>query len=73
MNIVNCIGLKCPMPIIQVRLALNQLHKDDELIVYADDPAFSSEFLRFCQLADLLLITKTEHPTFQEYHVKIIQ
>jgi TusA-related sulfurtransferase len=61
------------MPIVQVRLALNQLRKDAELIIYADDPAFETDFLRFCYLADLRLLAKTIHPDFQAYHVKIIR
>lgn len=73
MTTVDCRGLKCPMPIVQVRLALNPLRKDAELMIYADDPSFDTDFLRFCYLADLALLAKTKHPDFQAYHVKIIR
>jgi TusA-related sulfurtransferase len=73
MQTVDCRGLKCPMPIVQVRLALNALRKDAELLIYADDPTFETDFSRFCYLADLRLLSKTQHPDFQAYHVKIIR
>jgi TusA-related sulfurtransferase len=60
------------MPIIQVRLALNLLHKNDELLIYADDPTFESEFGRFCQLADISLISKQECGGFQSYHIRVL-
>lgn len=73
-KIVNCLGLKCPMPIIQTRLALNELHKDDELVIYADDPAFTEDFQRFCFLADISLISKTTHvENSQEYEIYLVK
>jgi len=76
-TLVDCRGLKCPMPIVKTRLALNALHKDDELVILADDPTFSTEFQRFCYLADISLITKTEKDDetgkVQIYHVKVIK
>lgn len=76
-EIVNCRGLKCPMPIVKTRLALNPLKKDDELVIFADDPNFQSEFDRFCYLADISLILKIEKEDkdgkVQIYHVKLIK
>jgi TusA-related sulfurtransferase len=60
------------MPIIQVRLRLNAMKKGDELLIYADDTTFESEFGRFCQLADITLISKRECGGFQEYHVRVL-
>lgn len=59
------------MPIIQVRLKLNSMDKDELLVIYADDETFDSEFLRFCQLADLTLMDKKECAGFQEFLVKL--
>jgi tRNA 2-thiouridine synthesizing protein A len=70
--VVDCRGLICPMPIIQVRLRLNVMKKDDELLIYADDPTFESEFGRFCQLADISLISKQECGGFQSYHIRVL-
>jgi len=71
--LVDCRGMECPLPIIHVRLALNQSVKDDQLVIYADDATFDSEFKRFCYLADISLISKRECSGFQEYTVKVLK
>jgi len=71
--LVDCRGMVCPMPIIQVRLALNQSAKDDLLMIYADDATFESEFARFCYLADVRLLEKNECGGFQEYLVQVLK
>lgn len=48
------------------------MKKDDELLIYADDPTFESEFGRFCQLADISLISKQEGGGFQSYHIRVL-
>jgi len=71
--LVDCRGMVCPMPIIQVRLALNQSAKDDLLVVYADDATFESEFARFCYLADVKLLEKHPREGFQEYNIQVLK
>jgi TusA-related sulfurtransferase len=71
--LVDCRGMVCPMPIVQVRLALNQSTKDDLLVVYADDATFESEFARFCYLADIKLIKKRNLNDFQEYTIQVLK
>lgn len=55
--VLDCRGMKCPMPIIQTRLKLNLMKKDDRLVVLADDDTFKDEFARFCVLADIKLLS----------------
>jgi len=81
MDVVDCRGLQCPMPILKTRLALNPLKKGDRLVIFADDPTFSEEFARFCQLADIKLLAKTkaQHnhidgtPEFETYLVELLK
>ena len=61
------------MPIIQVRLALNQSKKNDLVVVYADDATFESEFARFCYLADVKLQEKHLREGFQEYIIEVLR
>jgi len=70
--LVDCRGMVCPMPIIQVRLALNQSIEDDLIVIYADDATFESEFARFCYLADVKLLEKHLHEGFQEYTIRVL-
>jgi len=71
--VLDCRGLLCPMPILQTRLKINAMKKNDELLILADDPTFSAEFARFSYLADIALLSKREDEGFQEYHVKLIK
>lgn len=73
---VDCMGLVCPMPIVKVRLALNSLKAGDLLTIHADDPHFSQEFLRFCYLADIELISRENHtkfPNSETFLVKVLK
>jgi len=69
----DCRGLECPLPILQVRLRLNEMFKGDTLTIYADDESFDKDFLKFCQLADIVLLFKKECGGFQEYFVQVIK
>jgi TusA-related sulfurtransferase len=60
------------MPIIQVRLKTNFMKRGDRLVILADDETFDHEFDRFCQLADIKLLEKTEHADFHEYLIESI-
>lgn len=72
-KLVDCRGKKCPLPIIQTRLVLNSSAIGDELVIYADDPAFSSDFQQFCFLADISLISKETIDTYQKYVVRVLK
>lgn len=61
------------MPIIQVRLALNGMKRDDLLVIYADDETFESEFERFCYLADIVLVKRHQRGEYQEYLVQVLK
>lgn len=67
----DCRGLVCPMPIIEVRLKLNTMQKDEYLVILADDETFDSEFHRFCPLADITLIEKKDYGEFQSFLIQL--
>lgn len=69
---LDCRGLVCPMPIVQVRLKLNLMSKGDKLVILADDEHFNEEFARFCQLADIKLLETRYHGDFYEYVIESI-
>lgn len=72
-QLVDCRGLMCPMPIIKVRQKLNTLKKGAEFLIVADDPTFNTEFLRFCYLADLTVISSEKTPQYEAYHVRVLR
>ena len=42
-------GLVCPMPIIKLSKAIKEVEAGGHLTVYADDPAFESDIITWCQ------------------------
>ncbi len=39
MNEINCLGKRCPLPIIETAKAINELHGGESVRLLADDPA----------------------------------
>jgi len=69
MHSIDCRGLKCPIPILKVRLKLNKMNSGEKLSILADDQDFEKDFLRFCFQADIILNTKEYFDGYQKYEV----
>ena len=48
-EVLDCVGLYCPQPLFQTRLALDVLEPGELLEVLADDPAAEEDLTRFCK------------------------
>ena len=46
---LDCVGLYCPQPLIQTRIAINRMSVGDILEIIADDPAAEEDLKRFCK------------------------
>lgn len=44
-NYIDCKGLKCPMPIVKIGMALKELSAGEILKAEADDPAFKKDII----------------------------
>ncbi len=47
---IDCRGLKCPQPILQLQRKLSQLKGEKLVEVIADDPAFAADIEAFCKM-----------------------
>ena len=47
---LDCIGLKCPMPIVRISRAMKDITVGDTLTVHADDPAFRADVESFVRM-----------------------
>lgn len=66
-KILDCVGLYCPVPVIQTRKLLDSLHVGDVLEVLADDPAAEEDIKRFAKRAGHIVINfekKEDHIMF---------
>ena len=53
-------GLKCPLPVLKARRALNNLDKGQVIKILADDPAANLDFKHFCEVSGNILVNNTE-------------
>jgi len=70
-RIVDCRGLLCPMPILQVRLALNRMQTGEVLEILADDPTFTKDFAQFCQLAEIEWTNTEAAENYTRYWIRV--
>jgi tRNA 2-thiouridine synthesizing protein A len=59
---LDCIGLYCPQPLLQTRLAIDSIEPGQVLEVLADDPAAEEDLKRFAKRTgnEILTIEKTD-------------
>ena len=46
---LDCVGLYCPLPLLQAREKMDELEAGDVLEVFADDPAAEEDLTRFAK------------------------
>lgn len=54
---LDTLGLRCPEPVMMLRVAMRKLAVGDELTVIADDPATTRDIPSFCRFMDHELIS----------------
>ncbi len=54
---LNTLGLKCPEPVMMVRLNIRKIAVGETLLVSADDPATTRDIPSFCRFMEHELIT----------------
>ncbi len=59
---IDAIGLNCPMPLLKLKKALNQLNTNEIVKILVTDPAAHLDFGVFCEQAshEIIAITKNE-------------
>lgn len=63
---LDAIGLRCPEPVMMVRLAIRKLTKNQTLLVSADDPSTKRDIPSFCRFMEhQLLAQQVEQSPFQ--------
>ena len=56
-NELDTLGLRCPEPVMMLRVAMRKLTVGDELTVIADDPATTRDIPSFCRFMDHELVS----------------
>lgn len=53
---LNALGLRCPEPVMMVRLQLRKMQVGETLLIIADDPATTRDIPAFCRFMDHELV-----------------
>lgn len=52
----DAIGLRCPEPVMMLRLKMRQIADDETVLVIADDPATTRDIPKFCAFMEHRLL-----------------
>ena len=63
MEELDCLGMKCPRPIIERARRITTLAPGDRIVILADDPAAGPDLAAWCRMRGHTLIT-SEPPRF---------
>jgi len=67
---VDCLDVKCPVPLLRIRLALNKMQSGDTVSASIDDPQFKKELPLFLKLANIELVEKKQESNYTIYTLK---
>ncbi len=68
---INCLGMKCPRPIIEIAKAARKLSPGSEIIVLADDLAFESDVKAWAENANAVILSLERSGKEVHAHLKI--
>ncbi|WP_213995248.1 sulfurtransferase TusA [Arsukibacterium sp.] len=67
---LDALGLRCPEPVMMVRLQLRKMQVGDTLLIIADDPATTRDIPAFCRFMDHELLASDTAELPYRYVVK---
>lgn len=67
---LDALGLRCPEPVMMVRLRLRKMQVGETLLIIADDPATTRDIPAFCRFMDHELVASYTEAIPYRYLVK---
>ncbi|MBU2114919.1 MAG: sulfurtransferase TusA [Gammaproteobacteria bacterium] len=67
---LDALGLRCPEPVMMVRLQLRKMQVGETLLIIADDPATTRDIPAFCRFMDHELVGSDTNELPYRYVVK---
>ncbi|MFC6441576.1 sulfurtransferase TusA [Bowmanella sp. JS7-9] len=63
---LDALGLRCPEPVMMVRLNIRKMQDGETLLVIADDPSTTRDIPSFCRFMDhTLLASETDNKPYR--------
>lgn len=67
---LDALGLRCPEPVMMVRLQMRKMQVGETLLIIADDPATTRDIPAFCRFMDHELISSSTEVLPYRYLIK---
>lgn len=67
---LDALGLRCPEPVMMVRLQMRKMQVGETLLIIADDPATTRDIPAFCHFMDHQLVASAATELPYRYLVK---
>jgi len=67
---LDALGLRCPEPVMLVRLQIRKMQASETLLIIADDPATTRDIPAFCRFMDHQLVASDTTALPYRYLVK---
>lgn len=68
---IDATGLFCPLPIVQLKKALDKLSPGERVLIKADDPGFGEDVITWCQETQNKLISLSKED--DNYFVAVVE
>lgn len=56
-DVLNCVGMKCPQPVLKLAIKANSIQPGSVLEVHADCPSFPNDVEKWCNDAGKVLVS----------------
>lgn len=67
---LDALGLRCPEPVMMIRLQIRKMQVGETLLIIADDPATTRDIPAFCRFMDHELVSSDTNELPYRYVVK---
>jgi tRNA 2-thiouridine synthesizing protein A len=67
---LDAVGLRCPEPVMMVRLKIRKIESGDTLLIIADDPSTTRDIPSFCRFMEHELVAKNTCGKPYQYLIK---
>lgn len=67
---LDALGLRCPEPVMMVRLEIRNMQDGQTLLIHADDPATKRDIPSFCRFMDHQLVAQQTDELPYQFLVK---
>jgi len=67
---LDALGLRCPEPVMMVRMTIRKINSGDTLLISADDPSTVRDIPSFCRFMDHELIAQQSKTLPFQYLIK---